>query len=242
MPFFQANFFFDLERYENIELFNKNENIWNSLLNIKFFFEKKVFKAEKKKLPTNCFLENPEKIFIGENTIIEPNTYIKGPCFIGKNCQIRHGAYIRGNVITGDGCIIGHGTEIKNSILLNNVRASHFVYIGDSILGNDVNIGANATLANYRLDREEVSFSFQNNKINTGLKKFGSVIGDNTQIGCNTVLNPATFLGKNVICYACLNIGGYVFSNSIIKQAAKPLVKQLKSRDFKNELIASVKK
>ncbi len=242
MIFFKAKFFFELEAYDNIELFDDNENIWNSLSNMESFFKDKTFKNNKKEIPASCHLENLEKIFIGENTTIEPNTYIKGPCFIGKNCQIRHGAYIRGNVIIGDGCIIGHCTEIKNSILLNNVRASHFAYIGDSIIGNNVNLGAGVKCANFRLDKEDVTIYFQNKKINTGLKKLGAIIGDNSQIGCNTVLNPATFLGKNVVCYASLNVGGYVLSNSIIKQAGKLLVKQLKSRDFKNELIASVKK
>jgi UDP-N-acetylglucosamine diphosphorylase / glucose-1-phosphate thymidylyltransferase / UDP-N-acetylgalactosamine diphosphorylase / glucosamine-1-phosphate N-acetyltransferase / galactosamine-1-phosphate N-acetyltransferase len=242
MKFFNAKYFFDLTNYHSKKIINDNLDVWLSLLNIKIFFQNIKFGFNKNLIPPSCHLENPDKIYIGENTLIEPNTYIKGPCYIGDNCQIRHGAYIRGNVITGNNCIIGHCTEIKNSILLNNVCASHFAYVGDSIIGNNVNLGAGVKLANYRLDKEEISFIFENKKIKTGLKKFGAIIGDNTQIGCNSVLNPATFLGKNVVCYAVLNIGGFIISNSIVKQPSKNLVKQLKSRDFKNELIASIKK
>lgn len=221
MNLFKYNSFFEIEDYEQASFFNENENVWNLLSKITSFFENKFFNNSKKQIPKNCFLENSEKIFIGVNTVIEPNTYIKGPCYIGNNCQIRQGAYVRGNVITGDNCIIGHCTEIKNSILLDNVSASHFAYIGDSILGNNVNLGAGVRCANYRLDKKEISFYFQNKKINTGLKKMGAIIGDNSQIGCNVVLNPATFFGKNVICYACVNIGGFIVKDSIIKPHIK---------------------
>lgn len=242
MEFFKANYFFDLKEYENKDLFDESIEIWKTFFNVTKFFEKKVFKINVNNIPSTCFLENSHSIFIGENTIIEPNTYIKGPCYIGNNCEIRHGAYIRGNVITGNNCVIGHCTEIKNSILLNNVHAAHFAYIGDSILGNDVNIGAGVKCANYRLDEGEIIFFYENKKINTQLKKLGAIIGDNSQIGCNTVLNPATFLGKNTVCYPGLNVGGNISSNSIIKNPGKLLIKQLKDREFKNELIASVKK
>lgn len=242
MPLFKSNFFFELKDCRNVQVFNDSENIWKSLLNITSFFENNSFKNVKKNIPSTCHLENPEKIFIGDNTIIEPSTNIKGPCYIGNNCQIRHGAYIRSNVIIGDGCVIGHCTEVKNSILLNNVRASHFAYIGDSILGNNVILGAGVKCANYRLDEGDIYFYFQNKKINTGMKKLGAVIGDNSRIGCNSVLNPATFIGRNVFCYACINIGGFIMSDAIVKQTGKILIEQLKYKDFKDELIATVKK
>lgn len=242
MNLFDFKFFFELEGFKNSSLFNNNVNVWNSLLNISVFFKDKIFKNNAKHIPSSCFLKNPETIFIGDNSIIEPGSYIQGPCYIGDNCQVRHGAYIRNNVIIGDGCIIGHCTEVKNSILLNNVHASHFAYIGDSILGNNVNLGAGVRCANYRLDKKNISFYFKNEKIDTGLKKLGAIIGDNSQIGCNTVLNPATFMGKNVICYANINVGGYIMSDSIIKPTNKIIIKQLKSRDSKNERIVSVEK
>jgi NDP-sugar pyrophosphorylase family protein len=222
---FKIENFFEIELYEHKKLFTNIKNIWEALNNIKEYFKDKKCKCIRVKIPSNCYLQNSETIFIEENTIIEPNTFIKGPCYIGKNCQIRHGAYIRGNVIAGDNCVIGHCTEVKNSILLDNVQAAHFAYIGDSIVGNNVNLGAGVKCANFRLDKKIVNFFFKNIKIQTNLRKFGAIIGDNSQIGCNTVLNPATFFEKDVICYSNLNVRGYHLSNTIIKQTKKNVSK-----------------
>jgi len=243
MDFFYTKNFFELNDFENKQLFENTQILWTVLSKITRFFKDQNFNYNKKEIPKSCYLENSEKIYIGEKTLIEPYTYIKGPCYIGKNCQIRQGAYIRENVITGNNCIIGHCSEIKNSILLNNVCASHFAYIGDSILGNNVNLGAGVKCANFRLDKENICFYFKNKKIKTDLKKFGSIIGDNCQIGCNTVLNPATFLEKNVRCYANLNFGGFIKANSIVKQIGKIKIQQFKKlKIFTNEHIDSGKK
>ncbi|MFA6119618.1 MAG: UDP-N-acetylglucosamine diphosphorylase [Parachlamydiales bacterium] len=213
--------FFNTEKYLHKNIFENVENLRDLFLKLNEYFYNFKFTKIKSKIPSSCYLENEEKIFLGENCIIEPNTYIKGPCIIGKNAQIRHGAYIRGNVLAGDNCVIGHATEIKNSILLDNVKAAHFAYVGDSIIGNNVNVGAGVKFANFRLDQNEISFMFESKKIYTGLNKLGAIIGDDCQIGCNSVLNPATFFEKSVICYPCLNIGGYFEKESIIKQSQK---------------------
>ena len=172
-------------------------------------------------MPASAFLVNPELISIGKGTVVEPGAYIAGPCIIGQNCQVRNGAYIRGNVIIGDDCVVGHATEIKGSILLNRVCASHFNYVGDSILGNDVNLGAGLVCANLRLDRQKVSIHYKNQKIPTPLKKLGAIVGDGSQLGCNSVLNPGTVLGKKVFCSPCLNISGYIPGGSFIKEPLK---------------------
>ncbi len=165
-------------------------------------------------LPENIYLENPHLISIGEGTIIEPGVYIKGPVLIGKNCKICHGAYIRENVILGDGVVVGHNSEIKNSILLPRAHAAHFNYVGDSILGFDTNLGAGVICANFRLDEKEIILHVKEKKENSGLRKFGVILGDGSKIGCNCVINPGTLIGKNVLCPA-----GIVLSKSIPSKA-----------------------
>lgn len=145
-------------------------------------------------------------IWIGSGTTLEPTAIIKGPAIIGKKNDIRQGAYMRGNVVTGDNCVIGHCTEIKNSILMNHVEAGHFNYIGDSILGNYVNMGAGSRLANVQFRGlqekmgdfiNDIEIPLENGTISTQLSKFGSIIGDNSEIGCNTVICPGTLIGKD---------------------------------------------
>jgi acetyltransferase-like isoleucine patch superfamily enzyme len=151
------------------------------------------------------FILEKQGIYLSEGTMIEPSAIIKGPCYIGVGCEIRQGAYIRGNVIVGDNCVIGHNTEVKNSIIMNHTEAGHFNYIGDSILGSHVNLGAGAKLANVEFrspeDKSKEIFPpikhFDGAKeIDTQLTKFGSIIGDNVEIGCNAVICPGTLVAK----------------------------------------------
>ncbi len=145
-------------------------------------------------------------IWIGEGTMLEPTAIIKGPAIIGKKNDIRQGAYLRGNVLVGDRCVIGHCTEVKNSILMNHVEAGHFNYIGDSILGSYVNLGAGSRLANvqFRSLKEKqddsirpIEILMENGVVTTGLSKLGGVLGDNVEVGCNAVICPGTLIGKN---------------------------------------------
>lgn len=161
-------------------------------------------------IPQGVFLQNPELISIGKGTVIEPGVMIIGPCIIGKNCVIRHGAYLREDVILGDGCHIGHSSELKHSIVLNHAAATHFVYVGDSILGASVNLGAGVKCANLRLDRREVAVQ----GVKTGLRKFGAIVGDKTQIGCNCVLNPGTLIGKESFSHPLVNLKGLIPARS----------------------------
>ncbi len=164
---------------------------------------------------------NPEQISIGEGTIIEPGAYIRGPCIIGKNCQIRHGAYIRGNVIIGDHCVVGHATELKHSILLDHAHAAHFAFVGDSILGNGVNLGAGVRCANLRLDGAPVCVQYGEESFSTGMRKLGAVIGDEAQIGCNVVLNPGTCFGKESRCFPGLTVSGYIEGSKCLRPKQK---------------------
>lgn len=213
----KAQNLFDLENFKHALLFENVEYVWEVLSLIsKFLLSLPLGKIETE-VPPGVTLVNPETISIGKGTILEAGAYIKGPCWIGENCSIRQGAYIRGDLITGDSCVIGHVTEIKNALLLNHAHAAHFAYVGDSILGNHVNLGAGVKCANLKLDRAPITLSYREEKKNTGLKKFGAIMGDGCQIGCNTVLNPGTILGKNVDCYPNVTLGGVVESNQSIK-------------------------
>lgn len=160
-----------------------------------------------------------DDVYVGEGTVIEPGAYIKGPTIIGNDCQIRHGAYIRGGVITGSHCVIGHTTEVIRSVLLNNVRADHFAYIGDSILGNNCHLGAGVILANVkmRMNPSSVKIRINGTSHDTGMRKLGGILGDNTEVGCNSVVSPGTVLEKGVTVYPGITIWGYYPSGTIVK-------------------------
>lgn len=212
-----SSYFFNLTTFQYAELFNESEYVWKTLEKIDPYLASQTLGKIEADIPNGVYLVDSHLISIGKGTIVEQGAYIKGPCIIGKDCTIRHGAYIRGNLIAGNKCIIGHDTEIKNSILLNNAHAAHFAYLGDSILGNNVNLGAGAKCANLKLDNTQVSIHYEGQRIETGLRKLGAIIGDNSQIGCNTVTNPGTLFGKSVYCYPVLNVGGVIPSHSIVK-------------------------
>lgn len=209
--------FFQTDRFAHKKIFEEIDAIWEILPRIKSYLEKSKLGKIAAVIPKGCYLINPELIFIGEGTEIEPGTCIKGPCIIGKNCRIRFGAYIRENVILGDHCIIGHSTEVKNSLFLDGAKATHFNYVGDSILGNRVNLGAGVKCANYRIDKKKITINFGEKKIETNLAKLGAILGDDVDIGCNTVLNPGTVIGKGTRCYPQVVVRGVFPENSLIK-------------------------
>ena len=144
---------------------------------------------------------------------------------IGANTQIRHGAFIRGSALIGDNCVIGNSTEIKNSILFDGVQAPHFNYIGDSILGYKAHIGAGAILSNLKCDKTSVSINLGGEKFYTGLKKLGSILGDNTEVGCNSVLNPGTVTGRGVRIYPLSCVRGVIPAQSIYKNGSTVPIK-----------------
>ncbi len=182
----------------------------------------KVFKDEQELIGATvlyagvCLFD--DQIFIGQGTVIEPGALIKGPTIIGKNTEVRQGAYVRGECIVGNRCVVGHTTEMKSSVMLNNAKAGHFAYIGDSILGNNVNLGAGTKLANLKLTNSNVTIKIDNTIYDTRIRKFGAIMGDEVETGCNSVTNPGTILGKTSMVYPCVSVkGGYYPSGSRIK-------------------------
>jgi UDP-N-acetylglucosamine diphosphorylase / glucose-1-phosphate thymidylyltransferase / UDP-N-acetylgalactosamine diphosphorylase / glucosamine-1-phosphate N-acetyltransferase / galactosamine-1-phosphate N-acetyltransferase len=200
---FSADRFFDLSQFEHASLFADVEQVWQVFPLLKSYLLSQRLGLIRTEIPAGAFIINPDTVAIGEGTIVEPGALIKGPCIIGKNCEVRHGAYIRENVLVGDHSVIGHASELKNAILLNHAHAAHFAYVGDSILGHHVNLGAGVKCANVRLDRGPVTIRYEDNTITTGLRKLGAIIGDRSQIGCNAVINPGTLIEKE--CYGLPN-------------------------------------
>jgi NDP-sugar pyrophosphorylase family protein len=213
--------FFHLEQFAHRNLFDGCVFVWEALERLSAYIKAQKLGKIEVDIPSSVHLINPETISIGSGTVIEPGAYIQGPCIIGNNCQIRHGAYIRGDVIAGEACVIGHNTEIKHSILLDRASAAHFNYVGDSILGNGVNLGAGVKCANLRLDHSPISIVFEGKTYKTGLKKLGAIIGDGSQLGCNSVTNPGLLMGRQSLAYPCINVHGYIPERGRAKGAIK---------------------
>jgi NDP-sugar pyrophosphorylase family protein len=224
-----AENFFDLSKYKHAALFYDQKFVWEALNQIEKYLSTTKLGQIEIDIPSTAFLVDSHLISIGKGSIIEPGAYVKGPCIIGNNCAIRHGAYIRGNLITGDHCVIGHDTEIKNAILLDGVHAAHFAYVGDTILGNRVNLGAGTKCANLKFNNKQTIFvEFQTQKIDTRLRKFGAILGDDVQTGCNAVTNPGTILGKNVHCCPAMTIKGTIPANSLVKNNLQQIIEPQK--------------
>ena len=163
-----------------------------------------------------AFLSN-DKIIIGPGTIVEPGAFIKGPAVIGSDSEIRQGAYIRGDCLVGNRCVVGHTTEMKGSIMLDGAKAAHFAYVGDSILGKDVNLGAGTKLANLKMIPGSIVVTIDRKRYDTGRRKLGAILGDRTEAGCNSVTSPGTLMGPSSIVYSGVAVpGGYYPSKTII--------------------------
>lgn len=214
-----SNLFFSLDGYGHCSLFEGCQYPWEALKKLETYFKTLELGKIDTVIPSGVHLVYPELISIGAGTTVEPGAMIQGPCFLGKDCIVRHGAYLRGHVLTGDGCVIGHDSEVKHSIFLNRAVAAHFNYVGDSILGNDINLGAGVKCANLRLDHEPVHVVVEGKKINTLLRKLGAIVGDGAQVGCNCVINPGTLLGPRCQCFPCLNVFGVIPENGKVKPA-----------------------
>ncbi|MFH1018521.1 MAG: glucose-1-phosphate thymidylyltransferase [Pseudomonadota bacterium] len=152
----------------------------------------------------SCLVGN--RIELRAGVVVEAGAWITGPTILGEGTLVRQGAYIRGGVITGTKAIIGHASEVKSSIFLNDAKAPHFAYVGDSILGNRVNLGAGTKISNLKITNTEVRFSVNGEKVSTGLRKMGAILGDGTETGCNSVLNPGVLLGKNCRVYPAIAV------------------------------------
>ncbi|MGL5258711.1 MAG: UDP-N-acetylglucosamine pyrophosphorylase [Lachnospiraceae bacterium] len=168
-------------------------------------------------LDPSVFDKMGENIWIAKSATIANSASITGPVIIDENAEIRHCAYIRGNAIIGKKCVVGNSTELKNVILFNNVQVPHYNYVGDSILGFKSHMGAGSKTSNVKSDKTLVTISDSGNRIETGLKKFGAILGDCVEVGCNTILNPGSVIGKNTIIYPTTMVRGFVPADSIYK-------------------------
>ena len=170
-----------------------------------------------KTLDKNEYEEKGENIWIAKSAKVAPTAYIAGPAIIGKNAEIRHCAFIRGKAIVGEGAVVGNSTELKNVILFNKVQVPHYNYVGDSILGYKSHMGAGSITSNVKSDKKLVIVKNDKEQIETGLKKFGAMLGDEVEVGCGSVLNPGTVVGKHTNIYPLSSIRGVVPEHSIYK-------------------------
>ena len=217
----QTKDLFSLENTIAKELLCEFVYPWETLSHIKEFIIKKGKTLDKK-----IYTKVSENVWIANSVKIAKTAEINGPAIIGENCEIRPSAYIRGSVIIGDNCVVGNSTEIKNSIIFNSVQIPHYNYIGDSVLGFKAHFGAGAITSNVKSDKTLVTVKNGNERIETGLKKFGAMVGDNTEIGCNSVLCPGTILGKNCTVYPLSMVRGYIKENSIFKDKDNIITKK----------------
>ena len=210
---------FELTRFEHRELFDGEIYVWEALLRLEEYVTGRV--AVSSSSSSAHVMQGAivgQDVILGKNVVVEPHAYIKGPAIIGDRAEIRHGAYVRDHAVIGRNCIIGHATEVKRSILMDGASAGHWNYIGDSILGSDVNLGAGTKLSNKKIVNTEVTIrDLDGNHYSTGQQKLGAIIGDSTQVGCNSVLNPGTLLGKRCLVYPLVSARGTHPHDQIIK-------------------------
>ena len=203
------------------ELFEGLDYPWQALPLIGEFIKKLGRTLDKSE-----YDETAENVWIAKSAVVAPTAYINGPCIIGKNAEVRHCAFIRGNAIVGEGAVVGNSTELKNVVLFNRVQVPHYNYVGDSILGYKSHMGAGSITSNVKSDKALVKVTCNGQVIETGLKKFGAMLGDNVEVGCGSVLNPGTVIGRGSNIYPLSSVRGYVAGNSIYKKQGEVVEKQ----------------
>ncbi|GAB4250891.1 MAG: glucose-1-phosphate thymidylyltransferase [Candidatus Methylacidiphilales bacterium] len=191
---FRPEDFLDFSACEHRALFESCSQVWEALRQIGPYLKFRLQPGMEGTLIGNPFIG--KDVFIGEGTVVEPGAYIQGPAWIGRNCVVRHGAYVRGQVIIGNHCVLGNSCEFKNCILFDGCEVPHFAYVGDSILGHKAHLGAGVICSNVRLDRREIVVRAKGQSFETGLRKFGAIVGDGCEVGCHSVLNPGSILGR----------------------------------------------
>jgi len=158
-----------------------------------------------------------ENVWIAKSAKVAPTAFVNGPCIIDKGAEVRHCAFIRGNAIIGQGAVVGNSTELKNVLLFNKVQVPHYNYVGDSILGFKAHMGAGSITSNVKSDKSLVTINAPDAPIKTGIKKVGAMLGDNVEVGCGSILNPGTIIGRNSNIYPLSSVRGYVNAGSIYK-------------------------
>jgi NDP-sugar pyrophosphorylase family protein len=206
---------FDLSQTEHAALFEGCEFAWEALGRIRGYLKQHVRSELHNRCEGGAYIG--PGVFIGEGTVVEDGAMIKGPAIIGRNCQIRHNAYFREDVIVGNECVVGNSCELKNVMLFNNCQVPHFNYVGDSILGHRAHLGAGAILSNVKVIKGNIRVEVDGHMLDTGMRKFGALLGDGVQIGCNAVLNPGSIIGRGSLLYPGVNWRGVLPEQRVVK-------------------------
>ncbi len=209
---------FDLAQTEHAALFDGCTYAWDALARLKDYLATHLRPELRNRCEGRAYIG--DQVFIGAGTVVEDGVMIKGPAIIGSNCEIRHNAYLREHVIIGNNCVIGNSCELKNSLIFNHAQIPHFNYVGDSILGYKAHLGAGVKISNIKLVPGNVTVELDGVPFDTGLRKFGALLGDHTDIGCNSVLNPGTVLGPRTVMYPNTNWRGYLPADMLVKNKA----------------------
>ena len=172
-------------------------------------------------LPEEEYEKRGEKVWVARSAKVAPTAFIGGPAIIGKDAEVRHCAFIRGNAIVGEGAVVGNSTELKNVVLFNKVQVPHYNYVGDSILGYKSHMGAGSITSNVKSDKKLVVVKTPEGNIETGMKKFGAMLGDQVEVGCGTILNPGSVVGPHTNIYPLSSVRGFVPGGSIYKCAGE---------------------
>ncbi len=212
---------YDLAHTLAAPLLSECEYPWQALPKIKDFVL-----SLGKTLDSSEYDRISDGVWVAKSATVAPSATLCAPCIIGKNTELRTGAFIRGSVIVGDGCVVGNSCELKNVILFDSVQVPHFNYVGDSILGYRSHTGAGAITSNVKSDKTLVKVQTDNGYIETGLKKFGAMLGDYVEVGCNSVLNPGTVIGRSSNIYPLSSVRGTVPPRHIYKNAESIVLKK----------------
>ena len=215
---FTADYLFDLTQTEHAAIFDGCEYAWEALKKIEPYLAKVTKQNPPPRFPGASI---GERVIIGAGTTVEPGAMIIGPAIIGKNCRIRHNAYLRENVLIGDDCVVGNSSELKNALLFNGAQVPHFNYVGDSILGHKAHLGAGVKISNVKLFPGNIEVEVDGVPRDTGLRKFGALLGDGAEAGCNAVLNPGSILGRGAVVYPNVFWRGILPANTIAKNKAE---------------------
>ncbi len=225
---FKPGDLFDLTQTQHRALFDGCEFAWQALLKIEGYIKSTIRPALHNRCEGRAYIG--DNVFIGNGTVVEDGAMIKGPAIIGENCQIRHNAYIRDNVIIGDNCNVGNSSELKNCVLFNHAQVPHFNYVGDSIVGYKAHLGAGVKISNFKLFPGNIFIDVDGKPFDTGLRKFGALLGDESEVGCNAVLSPGSVLGRRSVIYANVLWRGILPEDMIVKNKSVQEVVQRRLR------------
>ena len=225
MPDMEVCDLFDLTKTLAAPLFEGVRYPWEVLKEIKAFL-----RALGARLSPDEYEQRGEDIWVARDALVFPSAYIEGPTIIGRGAQIRHSAFIRGSALVGAGAVVGNSTELKNVILFDGVQVPHFNYVGDSVLGYKAHMGAGAITSNVRSDKRNIVVHTPDGDIEIGLRKFGAMLGDHVEVGCNSVLNPGTVVGAHSIVYPTSSVRGVVPARSIHKHSGAIIPRIMEDR------------